>query len=78
MQLSYAQKAFFSLCGSEFANDMHYCGTYIEIHRENGSPYDTEGTILAEMRITTEEANSRYTTTIDLTYKNNDRRLLCN
>eukprot|EP00979_Chaetoceros_neogracilis_P004514 scaffold787_cov285-Chaetoceros_neogracile.AAC.78 len=77
MQLSYAQNAFFSLCGSEFANDMH-CGTYIEIHRENGSPYDAEGTVLAETRITTEYANGMYTTTIDLTYKNNDRQLLCN
>eukprot|EP00979_Chaetoceros_neogracilis_P011176 scaffold2715_cov160-Chaetoceros_neogracile.AAC.3 len=77
MQLSYAQNAFFSLCGSEFTNNLHYyCGTYIEIHRKNGSPYDAEGMILAETRITTEEANGMHTTTIDLTYKNKDRRLL--
>jgi hypothetical protein len=38
MQLSYSQNAFFSLCGSEFAKNLHYyCGTYIEIHRKNGS-----------------------------------------
>jgi hypothetical protein len=77
MQLSYSQNAYFTICGGEYS-DSSQCGTYIEIHRENGSPYDDEGNMLAESKIVTEEASGMYTTTIDLTYKNDGKRLLCN
>ena len=75
MQLSYSQNAYFTICGGEYS-DSSQCGTYIEIHRENGSPYDDEGNMLAESKIVTEEASGMYTTTIDLTYKNDGKRLL--
>jgi hypothetical protein len=76
MQISYAQNAFISICGGDFSDDDR-CGTFIEIHRENGSPYDSESTIMADTKIVTEETNGMYTTTIDLTYKGDKNRLLC-
>jgi len=76
MQVSYSQNAFINLCGGDFANDDR-CGTFIEIHRENGSPYDSQDTILADTEMSTVETNGMYTTTIDLTYKGDKDRLLC-
>lgn len=76
MQISYSQNAFISICGGEFTNDER-CGSYIEIHRANGSPYDSESTTLADTKIITEEIAGMYTTTIDLNYKGDGGKILC-
>ena len=76
MQIAYSQNAFISICGGESSNDDR-CGTFVEIHRENGSPYDTESTILADTKIVMAETNGMHTTQIDLTYKGDPKRLLC-
>ncbi|KAL7504327.1 hypothetical protein ACHAXN_001999 [Cyclotella atomus] len=76
MQTSYSQNAYIPLCGGEFANDSS-CGTFLEIHKANGSPYDDERTILSDVRLTTYSTNGMQTTTLPLTYKGDPNRLLC-
>ena len=70
LQVSYSQNAFVSVCGG----DDDHCGTYLEIHKENGSPYDDEETILAETKITAPITNGMQT--IQLTYKNDSSKIL--
>ena len=76
MQVGYAQNAFIHICEQDFTND-DSCGTFIEIHRENGSPYDSEDVTLAETKIRTSVVNGMSTTIIPLTYKHS-RKKLCN
>ena len=78
MQVAFAQNAFIYLCGKDYLTTSDpECGTFIEIHRSNGSPYDSENTMISERRLTTDATNGMVTTTIDLTYKDNDNRILC-
>ena len=76
MQVSYAQTALIHVCGGEFANSDR-CGTFIEVHRQNGSPYDAEKVVLAETKITTRVTNGHTTTTVPLTYMGHPDRILC-
>mmetsp|Transcript_7183 Transcript_7183/g.21170 ORF Transcript_7183/g.21170 Transcript_7183/m.21170 type:complete len:394 (+) Transcript_7183:305-1486(+) len=58
--------------GSESNEDFSehsHCGTFLELHRENGSPYHPdENFIINERRITTSLVSGYTTTTINLTY----------
>jgi len=76
MQVSYSQNAYVSVCGQDFENNDH-CGTYLEIHKENGTPYDDEATILSDVKVTTPVTNGMQTTTLPLTYKGDPSRILC-
>ena len=76
MQVGYGQNAYFHSCGGKSSNDPN-CGTFIEIHRENGSPYDEESVPLSETKIDVLFTNGVSTTTISLHYKNDKRRTLC-
>ncbi|KAL9183798.1 hypothetical protein ACHAXT_004654 [Thalassiosira profunda] len=76
VQVAYSQNAFISVCGGEFANDDR-CGTWLEIHKENGTPYDDEATILSETKLTTPVTNGFLTTTMSLHYKGDPSRILC-
>jgi hypothetical protein len=76
MQISYTQNSFIHVCGGAYSNDPN-CGTFVEIHRSNGSPYDSEATTLSESKITASETNGMTTITIDLTYKGDKNRILC-
>jgi len=76
MQVSYSQNAYIYVCGGDLANDDH-CGTYLEIHKENGTPYDDESTTLSDVKITTPVTNGMHTTTLPLTYKGDPSRTLC-
>jgi len=76
MQVAYAQSAHIATCGGKFAND-EQCGTYFEIHRPIGSPYDDEKTILSTTKLDTPVVNGMFTTTLSLTYKNDASRILC-
>ncbi len=49
MQVATTQSAFVHVCGGEFKDDPH-CGTFLEVHRTSGSPYDPEDEILAESK----------------------------
>ncbi|KAL3803882.1 hypothetical protein HJC23_004044 [Cyclotella cryptica] len=76
MQTSYSQNAYIHVCGGKFAND-NTCGTFLEIHKANGTPYDDEGTILSDVRLTTHSTEGMQTTTLPLTYKGDPNRILC-
>lgn len=76
MQIGFTQNSFIFNCGNEFENSKT-CGTFLEIHKPNGSPYDTEDTILAEVQVTDYFTNGMRTMIIPLTYKNDSSRLLC-
>ena len=76
IQASYTQSAFIHVCGGDFANDPH-CGTFLEVHRANGSPLDVEEIVLSEKKITTRETSGMMTTTVDMTYKGDESRVLC-
>ncbi|KAL3758469.1 hypothetical protein ACHAWU_004312 [Discostella pseudostelligera] len=76
MQIAFSQNAYIFGCGGKFAND-DSCGTYLEIHKPNGSPYDDEATILSDSKITVSATNGMLTTTIPLTYKGDPKRILC-
>ena len=77
MQIAYSQNAYVNVCGGESGDDDDHCGTYIEIHKENGSPYDDEATILSEVKITTPVTNGMMTTVLPLTYSADPNRILC-
>ena len=76
MQVAYSQNAYIYVCGGDFAND-DSCGTYLEIHKENGTPYDDEATVLSDVKITTPVTNGMQMTTIPLSYKGDKDRILC-
>jgi len=78
MQFAYIQNALVHTCGGIFSNDTE-CGTYVEVHRRNGSPYDHEDVVLAETKITETTNYGMITTTIPLTYKTQEHknRTLC-
>lgn len=84
MQIGFTQTAFIHVCGvvvgsqeEEEEEEDDSCGTFIEIHRQNGSPYDAEDEVLSETKLTTHFTNGMVTTTIPLTYKSNPSRILC-
>jgi len=76
MQVAYTQSTFVHVCEGEFADDDH-CGTYLEIHRLNGSPYDSEEVVLSSSKITEREASGMRSTTISLNYKGDEDKILC-
>ena len=76
MQVSYTQSAFVHVCGGEFSDDPH-CGTFLEIHRTNGSPYDDEDTLISETKLLTRETSGMITTIIPLFYGFDSTKILC-
>jgi len=75
MQIGFIQTAFIHVCSAEAEEDN--CGTFIEIHRQNGSPYGAEDEVLSDTKLTTRFTNGIVTTTIPLTYKYNPSQILC-
>ncbi|GMH70652.1 hypothetical protein TL16_g05462 [Triparma laevis f. inornata] len=77
IQVAYSQSSFIHICGGDFADDPH-CGTYLEVHRLNGSPYDSEEVLLSDQKIITRETSGMVTTTLPLFYKGDPTKILCN
>ena len=77
MQVGFSSSAFVPVCGGDYAEDDE-CGSWIEIHRLNGTPYSNETTPLAEVKITQADATSMLVTTMPLTYRGQPNRVLCN
>lgn len=73
VQVGYSHNAFIAQCSTD---DPH-CGTYLEIHMPNGSPYQSNETIIADVRIQTSNVSGVYTTVIPLTWQGNSSRVLC-
>lgn len=76
MQFSYSVNALVVTCGGEFA-DVDSCGTFLEVHKTNGSPYDDESVTLSATKVVTPVTNGMTTTTIPLTYSGDSSRVLC-
>lgn len=82
MQVGFSQNAFVHVCGGEHVDD-ETCGTYIELHGTDGGVGMEMGVEmgdsvpLAERKITTRATNGMRTTTVSLTYKGDDHRVLC-
>jgi len=67
VQVAYTQNAFVGLCDGEYADDSH-CGTFLEVHQIQGTPYYPEDFVIAEAKITTRDVSGFYTTTLNLTH----------
>ena len=76
MQFGYSVNALVVTCGGEFA-DVDSCGTFLEVHKTNGSPYDDESVALSRTKVATPVTNGMATTTIPLTYSGDPSRVLC-
>lgn len=74
VQVGYSQNAFIGTCGD--SSDPN-CGTYLEIHMPNGSPYQDESAVIAQTLITTMNVSGVYSTTLPLTWMGNTSRVLC-
>lgn len=84
VQFAYTQTAVIINCGSsgsangkDFSEHEH-CGTFLEIHRENGSPYHPEDYIISSRKIKTSITSGYVTSTMSLSYGFNQSRILCN
>jgi hypothetical protein len=76
VQVAYTQNTFIGLCDGEYASDPH-CGTYLEIHQVQGTPYSTEDFMIAQAKIETRDVSGFYTTTLNLTWNNDPSKVLC-
>jgi hypothetical protein len=72
VQVGYSQNAFIALCGQNRS-----CGTYLEIHMTEGSPYQLETDVIAEVKLLTRNTSGMYTTVMPLTWMGNNSRVLC-
>ena len=85
VQVGIAQTAVVINCGDSPSDgpafsDHPHCGTFLEIHRENGSPYDPdEEFIINEQRVTSTTISGYTTQTINMTYGIGvTNKILCN
>jgi hypothetical protein len=86
--VSFTQSAFIHVCGRDYvrgdeetgiidADPDDHCGTFLEVHRQNGSPVDSEETVLSEMKLAERSTSGMKTTTVPLTYGNDPKKVLC-
>lgn len=76
VQVGYSQNAFIGQCqGNEEV--LGQCGTYLEIHMVQGSPYQSEDAVIAEVRLETRNVSGMYTTMLPLNWMGNTSRVLC-
>ena len=71
--VAYTQTAFIGLCSTD---DSH-CGTYLEVHQIEGTPYSAQEDVVTERRIETRGVSGFYTTTVPLTWMGDQRKVLC-
>eukprot|EP01041_Mallomonas_annulata_P013663 gene13663-29047_t len=76
VQVGFSQNAFIAQCHPNFTN-YETCGTFLEVHLANGSPYVNEESILSETKLPQNSLSGYTTTTIDLTWKGNMKKVLC-
>jgi hypothetical protein len=57
--------------------DRTHCGTYIEVHQLNGSPYTEETDKISEVLLTQRSVSGYSTTVLPLTWMLNSSRVLC-
>jgi hypothetical protein len=78
LNIAYTSNAFIPQCNYTNPNvDAEHCGTYIEIHQLQGSPYQLETEKIAEVQIPTLNVSGYYTASIPLTWMGNPNTTLC-
>jgi hypothetical protein len=75
LQVAYTQTAFIPLCEDGEWGD--HCGTFLEIHQSEGSPYQAERDVISEVKINTREVSGYYTTVIPLNWMGDFTKVLC-
>jgi hypothetical protein len=78
LNIAYTSNAYIPQC--DYNNpevDKSHCGTYIEIHQLQGSPYQAEDDKIAEVHLSTQNVSGFYTTSIPLTWMGNQNTTLC-
>lgn len=58
-------------------NTDDHCGTFLEIHMKNGSPYHSENDVISSVRITTDSVDGFYTTNIPTTFMGDENKVIC-
>jgi hypothetical protein len=69
--VGYTQSAFIGLCGTSDPN----CGTYLEVHMVEGSPYQPQSAIIAEVKLDQRNVTGVYTTALPTTWMQNDTKV---
>lgn len=86
VQVGYSQSALSVICGNEFSDDEH-CGTYLEVHQQNGSPYTDETEVINDVQIDYINTSGYNTTTLSMLFgrnttlqgtRENPTKILCN
>ena len=73
MQVAFSQNAFVALCNESTP----HCGTYLEIHMANGSPYYGMDEVISSVKLNVRNVSGAYTTVIPTTFMGNSSRVLC-
>jgi len=73
VQIGYTQNAYIGQCSYVDGN----CGTYLEVHMPNGSPYHLENDVIASVLIDQTNVTGVYTTTMPTTWMGNSSKVLC-
>lgn len=73
-QVGYSQNALIGQCSDDAGP---HCGTYLELHMPNGSPYQDESVVIAEAKLETREVSGVNTTVLPLTWRGNNTKVIC-
>jgi len=71
--VGYSQNAFIGQC----TGDDPHCGTFLEVHQIEGTPYSLETDVISDVRIDNRNVSGYYTTTLPMTWKGNPNKVLC-
>lgn len=74
VQVAYTSNAFIPQCNE---NEDDHCGTFLEVHMQQGTPYQSEDEVISSVQITTRNVSGYYSTVLPLTWMNNQSKVLC-
>lgn len=74
VQVAYTSNTFIPQCVD---NSDPHCGTFLEVHMIQGSLYNQERDIIADVRLDQRNVSGYYTTVLPLTWFGNSSRVLC-
>jgi len=72
--IAYSQNAFIGQCVD---NKDSHCGTFLEVHMIEGTPYTSQDDVVTDVRIETREVSGYYSTVLPLNWMGNPNKVLC-
>jgi len=72
--VAYTTSTFIAQCQDVMSNS---CGTYLEVHMDRGTPYQSETDIISQVKIDNRNVSGYYTVVLPLTWMNNQSKVLC-